>query len=217
MSTVTLYHGSEVVVSEPSLDRCRANNDYGVGFYCTEDMELSKEWACKHDNDGFSNKYHLIIDDLKVLDLTDETHTTLEWISLLVKNRKFDLASESPAYESREYLLSNHLIDITTYDVIIGYRADDSYFSYAQAFLDNTMSLEALEEAMMLGKLGKQVALMSDKALDNLTFVGSEKVPKKVYGEKYRQRDSEARHGLRTVRKHFMDGTFIIQIMRDGA
>ena len=93
MSTITLYHGSEVVVSEPSLDRCRANNDYGVGFYCTEDMELSKEWACKHDNDGFSNKYHLIIDDLKVLDLTDETHTTLEWISLLVKNRKFDLAS----------------------------------------------------------------------------------------------------------------------------
>ena len=28
-----LWHGSEVVVEHPSLDKCRQFNDYGRGFY----------------------------------------------------------------------------------------------------------------------------------------------------------------------------------------
>ena len=44
--------------------------------------------------------------------------------------------------------------------MIIGYRADDSYFSFANAFLNNTLSLEQLKEAMYLGKLGEQVITM---------------------------------------------------------
>ncbi|MBR2627880.1 MAG: DUF3990 domain-containing protein, partial [Peptococcaceae bacterium] len=40
---------------------------------------------------------------------------------------------------------------------MIGYRADDSYFSFANAFLNNTLSLRQLEKAMMLGKHGEQV------------------------------------------------------------
>ena len=34
-----LWHGSEVVVEHPSLDRCRQFNDYGRGFYCTPHEE----------------------------------------------------------------------------------------------------------------------------------------------------------------------------------
>lgn len=59
----------------------------------------------------------------------------------------------------------NFLIDITGYDVIIGYRADDSYFSFARAFINNEISLTQLSYAMKLGKLGEQIVLKVQKHL----------------------------------------------------
>lgn len=215
MPTLTIYHGSEVEVSKPSLSRGKINNDYGRGFYCTDDRELSKEWACKRGKDGFSNQYTINTDDLKILDLTDDEHTTLEWISLLVNNRVFDVSPDSIAGESREYLLEKHLIDISQYDLMIGYRADDSYFSYAQSFLNNSMSLESLEESMKLGRLGKQLVLKSEKAFENLTFIGSERANKEIYAKQYALRDSEARNGLKKIKKPSKFGRFIVQIMEE--
>ena len=49
------------------------------------------------------------------------------------------------------------------YDVIIGYRADDSYFSFAKDFINNTISVEQLAEAMRLGELGIQIVLKSER------------------------------------------------------
>lgn len=56
------------------------------------------------------------------------------------------------------------------YDVIIGYRADDSYFSFAQDFLNNAISLRKLSRAMNLGKLGLQTVLKSERAFAQITF-----------------------------------------------
>ena len=43
--------------------------------------------------------------------------------------------------------------------MVIGYRADDSYFSFARAFVNNEISLEQLSYAMRLGKLGELVCI----------------------------------------------------------
>ena len=50
-----LWHGSEVVVEHPSLDKCRQFNDYGRGFYCTPHEEMAMEWACRTESDGVAN------------------------------------------------------------------------------------------------------------------------------------------------------------------
>ena len=42
-----IYHGSPTVIPMPLLSKGKANNDYGRGFYCTEDVEMAREWACK--------------------------------------------------------------------------------------------------------------------------------------------------------------------------
>ncbi|RGC51893.1 DUF3990 domain-containing protein [Absiella sp. AM29-15] len=34
-------------------------NDYGQGFYCTENLELAKEWACTENLEGYANQYQL--------------------------------------------------------------------------------------------------------------------------------------------------------------
>lgn len=42
-----LYHGSREIVEHPLYGKGSENNDYGQGFYCTESMELAKEWALR--------------------------------------------------------------------------------------------------------------------------------------------------------------------------
>lgn len=54
-------------------------------------------------------------------------------------------------------------IDISNADVIIGYRADGSYFSYVKDFINNALTLEELNYVLRLGNLGKQVVLKRDK------------------------------------------------------
>ena len=69
---------------------------------------------------------------------------------------------------AKEFLIKNYHIDVGNYDVIKGYRADDSYFRFAEDFLNNTISIQKLEEAMYLGKLGEQIVLKSPRAFERI-------------------------------------------------
>ena len=42
---ITIYHGSEQIINEPTFGKGKTNNDFGIGFYCTENEDLAKEWA----------------------------------------------------------------------------------------------------------------------------------------------------------------------------
>ena len=48
--------------------------------------------------------------------------------------------------------MEKYNIDISEYDLIIGYRADDSYFRFAEDFLNNSISVEKLERAKDINK-----------------------------------------------------------------
>ena len=90
-----------------------------------------------------------------------------------MNNRRFDLST--PIMRQGFYhLTQNFLIDISSYDLIKGYRADDSYFSFAEAFLSNQISYKQLQEAMKLGRLGEQFVLKSKKAFSAITYTGYE-------------------------------------------
>ena len=64
---ITIYHGSKHVVETPVFGEGRKNNDFGLGFYCTESNDLAKEWAVSSLRDGFSNRYTLDTEFLNVL------------------------------------------------------------------------------------------------------------------------------------------------------
>ena len=162
-----LYHGSENIIEKPVYGYGKKYNDYGVGFYCTEDIGMAKEWAVDADRDGYANSYELDIVDLKVLNLCDERYIMLHWLAILLQNRTFH--SMSPlAEESKQYILKHFLISYEEYDIMIGYRADDSYFSFAQDFINGVISYRQLCNAMYLGKLGQQIVLKSKKAFEKI-------------------------------------------------
>ena len=188
----TLYHGSSLIIEKPEYGKGNPHNDYGLGFYCTENTELAKEWACLDKNGGFVNSYTVDTENLNILNLFEEKYNILHWLSILTNNRTFRTSSQI-ASQAKEYLLAHFLPDISVYDAIIGYRADDSYFAFAMDFLNNTISLRQLERAMYLGKLGEQFMVRSKKAFELLRFTGSEPADGGIYYAKRLARDNEAR------------------------
>ena len=187
-----LYHGSDHIIEHPVFGAGKTYNDYGLGFYCTDTLEMAKEWGVSRDKSGYANCYELNMDGLSILDLNNESYCILHWLTILLKNREFDIPS-SLALEAKEYLLKNFLIDYAAYDAMIGYRADDSYFSFAQDFINGTISYRQLGNAMRLGKLGQQFVLKSQLAFDRLSFTGYEVASCDEWYAKKMDRDRSAR------------------------
>lgn len=212
-----ILHGSEFVIKKPELKLGKPTNDYGQGFYCTLLPEMANEWACKDNHDGFMNRYSFDEDTLRCLNLLDGNHTILNWIALLLKNRTFTIQDEI-ARDAREYIIDNFAIDTSNYDVIVGYRADDSYFSYAQSFVSNALPLRSLSRALQLGKLGEQTVLVSDKAFEKLTFLDAEPVAREIYYPKFLARDTQARKSYKEdikKSKTYRDDIFVMDILRE--
>ena len=212
-----IYHGSDHIIEQPVHGAGKAHNDYGRGFYCTEHLELAKEWACSGDSDGYANHYQLDLSGLAVLNLNAPEYNILNWLAILLENRKFNVADGLPQ-RAKTFLLENFKVDYKKYDIIVGYRANDSYFSYAGDFVSGTLSLSDLSEAMRLGKLGEQVVLKSKKAFEALTFVNAIKAPRQEYFAKYKTRDEEARSRYRQMASKPMaeNEIYVIDIIRNN-
>ena len=136
-----LFHGSQSIIEAPVWGQGKRYNDYGLGFYCTDSLEMAKEWGVG----------------------------------------------------TKAYLLENFTIPYEKYDAIIGYRADDSYFSFAQDFINGTISYRQLNNAMHLGKLGQQFVLKSKQAFERIQFLGYEVAEREQWYAKKMARDHAAR------------------------
>lgn len=212
---MTIYHGSEEIIEHPVFGEGRKNNDFGVGFYCTEDKDLAKEWAVSSLHDGFANRYTLDTEYLNILHLNSAEYTILNWIAVLVEHRLF--ATKTPvARRAKRYLVDHFGINVNAFDLIVGYRADDSYFDYAESFLNNTISVEQLAQAMRLGKLGEQIVIKSQFAFSNLKFEGYEVADKNQYYDLRKARNDEANQYYLKMLDQEMDGLFIQDIIRGG-
>ena len=187
-----IYHGSEKEIRAPQYGVGKKYNDYGLGFYCTENIDLAKEWAVSIDHDGYANKYEIDTNKLSILNLNDGSFCIMHWLAVLIENREFNVPGIL-AKEAKKYILDNFLPDYKKYDAIIGYRADDSYFSFAQDFLNGAISYRQLNNAMRLGNLGEQFVLKSRKSFEHIHFIGSEAANKDDWYPRKENRDRKAR------------------------
>ncbi len=210
-----VFHGSSEIIEKPIFGIGNPHNDYGLGFYCTESQEMAMEWACTQERDGFANAYKLKLDGLTVCNLSSKEYHILNWLAILVQNRNVSL-SGNLASEARDYLLTNFLPDYSGFDIIRGWRADDSYFSFARSFLNGSLSLNSLSRAMKLGKLGEQIVLKSEKAFDALAFCEAEAADSWLYYSRRLGRDLKAREQFAEIRKEerVAESIYITDIIR---
>lgn len=146
-----VYHGSENKIEKPIHKGSRQGTDFGSGFYCTENLLMAKSW-CGLRNGQYINKYDLDMTGLKI----KEYHLDLEWLLFVCYNRS-NLDVE---------------IDNRDYDVIIGPTADDKLYRTVQNFLDNTYSVDETLNILSCMNIDRQINIVSEKALDNLKFLG---------------------------------------------
>jgi hypothetical protein len=189
----TLYHGSENIIKLPVFGGGKVYNDYGQGFYTTLNKSMAGEWAVlTTKKDGYINEYEYDYTDLNILRL-DETDVK-HWIALLMEYREGNYRNPL-VYDTIKQFKALYSPDISNYDIIIGWRADDSYFRYVQDFALGLLSIENLMRAIKFGNLGTQVCLKSEEAFNEsrIKFKTTTNAEMNVYYEQAETRDKEAR------------------------
>lgn len=199
MGKIILYHGSSDKVIVPQYGLGEERNDYGKGFYLTENKEFAKEWAvCRPDEtNGWLHEYELNTTDLKVLDF--QQHDVLSWLAELMKHRD--------AADSRRYrvlsgkFIEKYGIDTSEYDVIKGWRANASYFYIVREFVCDNIDIEILEDLLSFGGLGIQYCVKSELAFSRLTEIraGLTEVEYNEFNDKYNERDVALRKKVRRL------------------
>lgn len=213
----TLFHGSIDKITRPRFGFGKRNNDYGMGFYCTEAEDLAKEWAVSKDHDGWANRYEIDDAELNILDLGERKYCVLHWLAVLLENRQFE-TEYGLASEAKKYLIDNFSVPYKEADVVIGYRADDSYFAFAQDFISGVISYSQLSRAMRLGRLGNQYVLKSERAFDALKYIDSIPAKREDWLRSKEVRDLAARtEYLKRLRRERMPGDLrIFTIIDEG-
>lgn len=213
----TIYHGSTFIVDKPEYQKGSVHNDYGLGFYCCSNKGLGKEWAAKDTGSGFLNVYKIRDDNLKILDLTKAPYdNVLYWVALLIHNRTLPSGLRDSCSREIKYLEENYLLDVSKWDIVIGYRADDAYFRFPEAFVNSAITLESLNTVFKAGDLGKQYVLISKRAFSLIHYLAFEEV-----GEEYRVAYYKRKHEADKVftdlleKDRYSKGTRMIDYVRD--
>ena len=105
-----LYHGTDTVINEPSLDKCNKYRDFGQCFYLTYNKKMANDWARKKSKDHpVVNKYTI-------------NFSTIESGKLKIKRFKADGEWAEFIYNNRY----NENFKRPAYDIIIGPLGDNS-------------------------------------------------------------------------------------------
>ena len=224
---LTLYHGNKDKDMTPKFGFGTDNNDYGAGFYTTPDIELGKEWAWSDftgGSKGYLHTYEIDIAGLNILNFTE--YDSIHWIAELVSHRNINFNMSNSRIDSEvcidnmRELIKKYKVNTDSYDIIIGYRADGSYFQFAARFVAGTMYKYQLDKALRLGNLGIQVFIKSKQAFSRLKLKSVEEVPK-IYQKKFKVRDQDARNKLSIIQSdrtqaQNIDKRTISKILEEG-
>ena len=152
-----LYHGSTVIVKNPSIRQGRANTDFGKGFYTTIDYEQAARWAqIRRERAGGGNAivsvYSIEDDILKRNDLNIMQYSgaTIGWLDFVVANRR--------------------IAPIHNYDIVLGPVANDNLYATIGMYENGELSAEAAIVQLKTHVLFNQVSFHTQKAIENLRF-----------------------------------------------
>lgn len=128
------------------------SKSFGNGWYCRFNKDLAREY-------GHINKYEIDFKDLKILDLRKEN--IMDWMSIVTMNRNLIV---------RDCVFSFNNIDISEYDVIIGYRSDNSNLVALKQCLAGTITRTTLLEILLADERNIEICLRTSKAKSKLEF-----------------------------------------------
>ena len=206
---VTLYHGSKSgikgAIAPVSRDKC----DFGKGFYMGTERLQPLTLICNYPE----AKLYTLKLDLNVLNVL-EVEVGLEWALLVAYNRgKMEVVKGSKIYERFANMTSS-------YDVIVGYIANDRMFVVLDRFFKGEITDIALINSLSALKLGKQYVAITPKACEQLKVVGVEELTVSDREQLKFISESNRKEGIslaeEVCKKHRREGRYFDEILEAG-
>lgn len=155
-----LYHGSNVIVSEPKLIPQNRFLDFGFGFYTTTNKTQAVGFADKiykrrKEGNRIVNIY--VLDEAKTFtacSVLNFDSANEAWLDFVSDNRAGNYNGES-------------------FDIIFGPVANDDVYTTFNLYIAGVLSKEQTLEALKIKKLYNQMVFTSEKALSYLKFIGT--------------------------------------------
>jgi hypothetical protein len=142
-----LYHGSNVIVSQPKVVINGHYKDFGYGFYCTNIEKQAKRWALTRRGTPVVNCYSYT--ENKELSICSFQEMTNEWLDFVADCRR-----------GNEH----------TYDIVEGPMADDQIWDYVEDFMSENISREAFWELVKFKYPTHQIVFCTQAALTTLQY-----------------------------------------------
>ena len=155
-----LYHGSNVVVSEPRLIQQNRFLDFGFGFYTTTNKVQAVSFADKVTKRRRSGEKAVSIYEI------DEEIAFAECSVL-----RFDSPDEAWLDFVSDNRSGNYEGD--SYDFIFGPVANDDVYRTFTLYTAGLLTKEQTLEQLKIKKLYNQLVLATEKALSYLHFIGT--------------------------------------------
>lgn len=176
-----LYHGSYMIVENPSISKCRDGKDFGRGFYLTTNREQAERFARNTLRKAIVNgtvrpntdvcyvsKY--MIKDMDGLEVYEFPDANAEWLHCVVAHRKIgSMSTEKSKWDN--------------YDVMIGKIANDNTNLVITAYMEGAYGQIGSEKADKIAidflepqNLKNQLCFRSDKSIARLNYLGSESI-----------------------------------------
>ena len=154
---------SDSVITRQSLSKLTNDDkEFGDGLYCYYDNDIKKS---RNISGQYISKFILKTSDLKVLDL--RSFDASAWIALYLQNNSY-LCDNIET----ELFIKKYSIDITEYDCIYGYIADELMASLISKFANGVSNDSNIRCILRDDCLDMKFVLISNKALNNLEFNG---------------------------------------------
>lgn len=158
-----LYHGSNITVHQPDINKGKPFKDFGQGFYLSDTFEQAMEMGARVVERNMENKEPVVSTfDFDEFAMTDgslkvrcfEAYTK-EWAEFVIRNR--DRKLPQPCHD---------------YDIIYGPIADDSVVRQMRRFEMGDITLdELMKELQYPAGITFQYFFGSERALNRLTFI----------------------------------------------
>lgn len=155
-----LYHGSNVIVSEPRLIEQNRFLDFGFGFYTTTNKAQAIGFADKVTKRRKEGEKTVSVYEI------DEARAFRECSVL-----RFDSANEAWLDFVSENRSGNYTGKV--YDFIFGPVADDDVYTTFTLYSAGVLTKEQTLGALKIKKLYNQLVLSDEKALSYLKFIGT--------------------------------------------
>jgi hypothetical protein len=150
-----LYHGSNTIIEQIDLSRCKPYKDFGQGFYLTEIREQAEQMARRtsaiYGGEPVVTEFEFDETALNVLSVKTFEEPSEEWALFVMANRS-----------------RNHLQPTHGFDIVIGPVADDTIATLFRNFDDGIIDLPMLVNGLKYKKVSSQYLFHSVEAIKYL-------------------------------------------------